>query len=407
MLSKISRSLVACNIYVSAGGNPNHRDVLLNLLTETQELCRLANNGENRNCDNNHVLPTFRFPTTACERVAVVHSFRDGPYNRSSFHLAGSPHLVAAVGSSLAVRAVEALLLFETTGAVDVYGEGCICDSRGVERGNIELNRKHHPTVGIVDHVSVLPLYEKKHSNNTTESGNDDNFDPDEEKDATGVTGYVAKAIGERLMSSGADVLYYGKAHPSGKELAAVRRDSTRFFKGDDNIENSSYTASAAASTQGEATGRPVINATVGQATVGAPHRFVENYNIRLKPGVSRRVARTLTESVRERSGRGLTSVEALTLSYGCDQYEVACNLLDPSLTSARDVEERMKDWEQQQRQHQRHHDASGGLVDTAYRVGTTVDMCMTALREVSTEEGEIAHNEKVFNRLEEYFLIP
>merc|ERR1712224_474138 len=127
-----------------------------------------------------------------------------------------------------------------------------------------------------------------------------------------------------------------------------------------------------------------VAYAAAGQATVGAPHAFVENYNIRLRPGVSRKVARTLTESVRERSGRGLPFVEALTLAYGRDQYEVACNLMDPSVTSARDIEERMNNWEQQQQ------DAPDGLVDIAYRVGTTADMCLLALGEVSTEKDEI-----------------
>ena len=43
MLSKVSRSLVACNIYVSAGGHPSHRELLLGLLGETQELCRSKN----------------------------------------------------------------------------------------------------------------------------------------------------------------------------------------------------------------------------------------------------------------------------------------------------------------------------------------------------------------------------
>ena len=396
MLSKISRTFVACNVYVSAGGNPNHRDVLLKLLGETQELCRLANHREKSNRENNSAPAPSR-------RVAVVHSFRDGPYDRSSFHLAGSPDLVAAVGSSLAVRAVQALLRYETSGVGNVVGEGNGRDPRRVEQGEREWNGKRHPTVGIVDHVSVLPLCEKKRTNKTgdydSEDGHGNTVDPDEKTEFANATGSVAKSIGERLTLSGADVLYYGHAHPSGKELAAVRRDSTRFFKDGGDSENNH----GATPTHQKETSKPAANAAVGQATVGAPHGFVENYNIRLKPGVSRRMARTLTESVRERSGRGLPFVEALTLAYGRDQYEVACNLLDPSVTSARDVEERMKIWEQQQQEE----DASGGLVDTAYRVGTTVEMCLAALREVSTEEGEIAHNKRVFNRLEEYFLVP
>ena len=144
------------------------------------------------------------------------------------------------------------------------------------------------------------------------------------------------------------------------------------------------------------------IQRSVGQATVGAPHRFVENYNIRLRPNVTRRVARTLTESVRERSGRGLPSVEALTLKYGHDQYEVACNLLDPSVTSVKDIDERVREWKG--RQMEQHEEHASGLVETAYRVGTTTEMCLEALREVLTKEGERAHNKHVMERFYDYF---
>lgn len=347
---------MACNVYISAGGHPNHRDMLLRLLGETQELCRRAN----KDVDNADSKVLDR-------RVVVVHAFRDGPYDRSSFHLAGSPDMVADVGSSLAVRAVQALIRLETANAAKDFEQG---KDHSLESHQIKPVGKRHPTVGLVDHVSVLPL-----DRNSSSSSNDKNE----------ITGSVARTIGESLKSSGADVLYYGDAHPSGKELAAVRRDSTRFFE--DNKETTT-------------TNNSISHA--GQATVGAPHRFVENFNIRLKPGISKTIARTLTESVRERSGRGLPFVEALTLAYGRDQYEVACNLLDPSVTSSGDIEERMKIWEQEQQRDGGH---ASGLVETAYRVGTTTDMCLTALRDVSTEEGETTHNERVFERFQNDFL--
>lgn len=334
---------MACNVYISAGGHPNHRDMLLGLLGETQELCQRAN----KNVESAE-------SSALSERVVVVHAFRDGPYDRSSFHLAGSPDMVADVGSSLAVRAVQELIYFETWNVVNDRADSNEIKSEG----------KRHPTVGLVDHVSVLPLEES--SNN--------------EKNK--VTGSVARAIGKSLESSGADVLYYGDAHPYGKELAAVRRDSTTFFKDNNTGETS--------------------NCKAGQTTVGAPHKFVENFNIRLNPGVSRKIARTLTESVRERSGRGLPFVEALTLAYGRDQYEVACNLLDPSATSSGDIEERMKSWEEEQR---KVNTENSNLVDTAYRVGTTMKMCLRALQDASTEEGELTHNKRVFERFKGYFL--
>eukprot|EP00536_Pseudo-nitzschia_multiseries_P018860 jgi/Psemu1/230564/e_gw1.3267.3.1 len=260
IVSATSRALVACNIYVSAGGNPLHKDLLLRLLTETQEHCRRSNKFE---------VPKQQGTMKQQEQVVVVHAFRDGPYDRSSFHLAGSSALVADVGSSLAGSAIEALS----------------SDASRLQEANETASmptEQRHPTVGMVDHVSVLPL---------------------EDKTAGSIIGSVARDIGETMKDLGADVLYYGNAHPTGKELAAVRRESTRFF-------DSTFKTPVAATS------------VAGQATVGAPPQFVENFNIRLHPRVTKKLARTLTESVRERSGRGLPHVEALTLKYGPDQYE-------------------------------------------------------------------------------------
>lgn len=374
MLSKASRSLVACNIYVSAGGNPKHRDMLLRLLGETQELCRLANKNETENKSGRRSATLLEQKQ---QRVVVVHAFRDGPYDRSSFHLAGSPNLVADVGSYLAMRAVQTLMVeTETTSHSDD-------DSQPAPKEPQETKGKRHPTVGFVDHVSVLPLEENNGENKNKNTNNQ------KQEDSASTTGSVARDIGESLRSSGADVLYYGHAHPSGTELATVRRDSTRFFD-DTNASTNGDTAAPKSPT--------------GQATVGAPQKFVENYNIRLKPNISRKIARTLTEFVRERSGRGLPFVEALTLAYGPDQYEVACNLLDPAASSSKDIDERLRIWEEEQQQQRGGDDAKETLIETAYRVGTTTDMCLEALREVSTEEGETAHNKIVFQRLEDYF---
>mmetsp|Transcript_27566 Transcript_27566/g.75212 ORF Transcript_27566/g.75212 Transcript_27566/m.75212 type:complete len:364 (-) Transcript_27566:98-1189(-) len=360
IISAASRALVACNIYVSAGGNPLHKDLLLRLLTETQEHCRRTNKSE---------LSKQGKELKQKERVVVVHAFRDGPYDRSSFHLAGSPALVADVGSSLAGRAIEALTRFDASYYNQSINTMTRTQSSNAPRAE-ETNDngstsagQRHPTVGLVDHVSVLPL---------------------EDETAGSITGSVAREIGEIMKTVGADVLYYGNAHPSGKELAVVRRESTRFF------DTSSANPPVA------------VTNTAGQVTVGAPPRFVENFNIRLQPRVPKKMARTLTESVRERSGRGLPHVEALTLKYGPDQYEVACNLLDPTVTSSNDIEKRMRIWEKGQEIE----DVVGSydLIETAYRVGTTEGMCLDALHKATTDYGERAHNDIVRKRLEADF---
>jgi hypothetical protein len=224
MLSKVSRSLVACNVYISAGGHPNHRDMLMGLLGETQELCHLANNNSgngngNNNGNNNNNNNNNGQPKASDRRVVVVHAFRDGPYDRSSFHLAGSPDLVADVGSSLAARAVQALMRFESTNANAVSTVGERIDDHNFKEYSHPIIEKEetkesigrrHPTVGLVDHVSVLPLDE----NNRSSSNDDDDDNNNKHNEIARIAGSVARTIGESLQSSGADVLYYGHAHP-------------------------------------------------------------------------------------------------------------------------------------------------------------------------------------------------
>jgi glutamate formiminotransferase len=361
------RAIVACNVYISAG-KPKHKELLLDLLEKTQEHCLRLNTKNN----------------SPKERVVVVHAFADGPYDRTSFHLAGTPDLVAIVGSSLAVSAVEALICFENSSEED--------DSRRIRN---EKEQPIHPTVGLVDHVSVLPLDEDINSNIDHSAGSDDNDDDNEN-----ITGSVARKIGEALSSKkNVDVLYYGRAHPAGTPLATVRRESTRFFHSPDEKKNNSDTENGNVEDNNEI--------SVGQTTVGATDRFVENYNIRLRPSVSRTVARSLTENIRGRSGIGLPLVEALTLAYGSDQYEVACNLLDPCATSAEDIEQRMRIWEKQQKLVQpQKQKCTLGLVEKSYRVGTTSELCLNALREVETMERENVYNKAIKKGLETYLCV-
>jgi hypothetical protein len=58
-------------------------------------------------------------------------------YDRSSFHLAGQPSPVVAVASELINGAIQGLLM---TPALK------------------DENASRHPHVGIVDHVSIMPL---------------------------------------------------------------------------------------------------------------------------------------------------------------------------------------------------------------------------------------------------------
>ena len=100
-----------------------------------------------------------------------------------------------------------------------------------------------------------------------------------------------------------------------------------------------------------------------GVAMVGSAPHFVENFNVRLSPSVSRGKATSLARMLRKRDG-ALSGLEALILPRrddgddndggggvggGGGGYEVACNLLRPGegegSSSAKDVSERLREW--------------------------------------------------------------
>lgn len=322
---------VACNIYVSAG-RPARSAVLLDALSKAQARCRVLRQDEGG------------------QKVALVHAFADAPYDRSSFHLAGSSNLVSDVASQIATQA-----LLELSPADASAG-----DSSGVD----DEGKSRHPFVGVVDHISVMPLM---HTNNGDEEARS--------------TGEAAQTIGTALSKVGAKVCYYGYAEPNNTPLARVRRERTTFFK------------SGGALTKGESEGESSI---YGTATVGAPSNFVENFNIRLSSQCSKEVAKTLTKKLRERDG-GIVGVEALTLPYSENRFEVACNLLHPSKGTAGMVNDAAREWAR----------ANGGesIIEEAYRVGSTQQQCLEVL---SLQADDLdKHESLVYNSFANYLASP
>ena len=300
---------VACNIYVSAG-RPARSAVLFDALSKAQERCRVLRQGEGG-------------------KVALIHAFADAPYDRSSFHLAGSSELVSDVASQIATQALLEL------SANNASAGDCTGDAD---------EKSRHPFVGIVDHISVMPLRP------ASMQGGKDNEDGQN-------TGTAAKTIGQALSKLGAKVYYYGHADPNITPLATVRRERTAFFKSGGAIANNK-------SEEDE-------SSIYGTCTVGAPTNFVENFNVRLSQQCSKEVAKILTKKLRERDG-GIVGVEALTLPYSENRFEVACNLLQPTKGTASMVEESAREWAR----------ANGGesMIDEAYQVGTTEQQCMEVL---------------------------
>jgi len=330
----VKRALIACNVYISAGAMKAHRALLLSLLQQTQDLC---------------VSPDGKDDSTS--RAVVVHAYTDKVYDRSSFHLAGHAEAVLRVSSALAVTAVRELRKLHDTST----------QQESPNRSNVA-----HPFVGLVDHVSMMPLTRRLIATDK---------EPSLEQVAAG---WAAKEVGSLMEQKlGIDVLLYGMAHPKQTPLAVVRREKTSFFQSG-GLDN---------------------GADAGErrdtATIGAPPEFVENYNVRLR--CSRKLAQSLTSRIRERDA-GLPGVEALTLPYSDGRWEVACNLLRPCSdgATAEDIQCAVHQWEKDQDQ--------GLLVETLYRVGTTLDQCLEAWKRSNSSNAEKQEHDKVVTqRLEDY----
>lgn len=287
-----------------------------------------------------------------------MHAYADQPYDRSSFHLAGHSTPLVAVATQIIKGAIQGLL------ANPQYNESIKRDS--------SLSR--HPFVGIVDHVSVMPLENKSRETND----NDDRDSTVQFMTASeymnSPTGSAARKIGNIMEGLGVDVHYFGDAHPNKTPLATVRRKQTSFFRSGGLNDNAD-------------SGRACSKA--GVSTVGAPPMFVENFNIRLQ--TDKKTARSLTRALRERDG-GIRGVEALTLPYGEGRYEVACNLLCPDVGSVGEIKAMVNKWAQSV-------EDEDAIVEKAYRVGTTVDQCLDALWLSDSIEDAIEYDELVMKR--------
>jgi hypothetical protein len=400
--SRLSKCLVACNIYVSAG-QARWAPFLFQLLEEAQQECTRLRRG------------------SSSSSLAVVHAYADGPYDRSSFHVAGSSTLVASLASHIAASAATTLSSLRQQEEETKKLQASSDESSSVITT--------HPTVGLVDHVTVLPLPQKQQSDEESslscspttfaldewvrtlemdcppttptseiEKSNHSSINPSKNATPTLPSGWVARSVGRALEQAGVQVFWYGHADPHQTPLAQVRKEKTNFFQS-----------------------LPSGPTIMGQATVGAPSEFVENYNIQVATH-DKRKAQSLTKWVRGRDG-GLPFVEALTLPYGTTSidkdgkkdieqaipvFEVACNLLNPAVTSTNDIDARVQTWVDNNNNNNRDdggasNSCSSATVLSSYRVGTTKDMCLKALHETSTSKGEEEYNRRIRDALVGY----
>lgn len=349
MTTSTASPIVACNIYITAASS--HASSLLSAMMVSQDHCRQLRNSNAHNENQNMA------------SVAIIHAYADIPYDRSSFHLAGMSDCVTSVASKLICT---------------VLNEIKIIDNKD---GN---DKERHPYVGLVDHVSVMPIsYLNDGSSNSNAAAK------------------AAQEIGRNISTTNlVNVHYYGNACPNNTSLATIRRERTSFFKSGGAVDKDTRLLA-----QSNLAERSKQRPPKGDSTIGVPTNFVENFNIRLTSNVSFDQAKTLTQFVRGRNietkGYGVLGVESLTLPYVREGkqkvYEVACNLTNPKEGSVDDVQSQLKKWIEMQKQQQQASENTcvsstcklsyDYFVEEAYRVGTTEEQCLNALAKGKNDE--------------------
>ncbi len=320
--------------------------------------------------------------------VGIIHAYADVPYDRTSFHIAGRADCVTDVAASLVCSAVNDIE-FDPSG--------------------YDVDRSRHPFVGLVDHVSVMPLvYPTKNSNSTKDMG----------LISCDAAANVAREIGRQISHTNlVNVHYYGEACPHNTPLSKVRRDRTSFFASGGAIDRERIGLHQ----RGQ---KIVTNARKGDTTIGTPIGFVENFNIRLTSNVNFNQAKSLSQFVRGRNittmGYGVAGVEALTLPYvrdlsdGGTVYEVACNLTTPKAGGVVEVIDQLKKWierETTKLSSETNVDFSklnyDYFVEDAYRVGTTEVQCLRVLLNASESDASMRdilekYEDEVYSNFEE-----
>jgi hypothetical protein len=413
----------------------------MHVLESSQELCRqlrypYISTNDSTNHDDAIVDKKDKYDSS-CYRVAVVHAYADGPYERSSLHLAGRPEFVAQVAYHVAITAIDSLSRWHIDADADADADTTNHDDKASSK---------HPLVGLVDHISIMSLNKDKNdelqnndetsSTNTPLTKEDNDTDADDTQNdyiPTDAKGLAALFIIHELSAKGVICFPYGTADRDHTPLSIVRKEKTSFFhsgglsekelhqiqhspKGNDAISDTIINDTSI--DDSPPVPLPVLPPSspspsplsLGICTIGSPSHFVENFNIRLSDKISKRQAMTLTKRVRERDG-GLLGVEALTLPYSHGRYEVACNLLRPDSLegNADSILLKVEEWVQEQNDN--HHNDINTLVksqkdcvDDAYRVGTTMSQCLDVM-DLDNEVMLRAHDTLVMGRFRNYAL--
>jgi len=340
-------------VYVSEGSNVSILSALRSVVETTAE-------AHQQQQQQQAIASQSKIPHVPSAKFITM--FSDPHYNRTSIVIAGGqPAAVAATARELVAAALRALPPLTSHDAT-------------------------HPRIGLVDHVSIAPLYSPEASSSTVGEGSNAGTNME---DAAAAACKLSNAL---ASDHGLPIMLYGEARPhmglSPRTLAETRRQ-TPYFRakaknsglhrdGATSISNVSDSSSSEDLWLGVTPdlGGPSIDPAVGVCCVGAVP-LVLNYNVRLTTS-DRKIAAACTAAVRTRSAKsnsdgsaaspsqGLPWVEALPLVHAGGHFEVACNLLNPSVTPpARVLEAIEKSLALQD---------CGVTVEEAYIIGMQVD---------------------------------
>jgi len=240
----------------------------------------------------------------AAAGAAIANEFLDAAYHRAGLTLASTD-----------VDCLEASV-------------GAVC-CEALQSLDLRMHTASHPRVGVVDHIACNPLGTMTCAD----------------------AGRLARRLGCHLGAGDSGtgpaipVYFYGAAREDGRALADLRR-SLGYFGGAARGEWTGLSEQMAAAMRNLASdvGPPEVNPQYGAAVVGAVP-WVTNYNLLLAgTGLDqaelmiqcRKIAR-LTGA----RGGGLAAVETMALPHE-HGVEVACNLLDTSITPPVEVRARV-----------------------------------------------------------------
>jgi glutamate formiminotransferase len=404
-------SLVACNIYITAAATAS--STLPSLLARAQDHCRQL---RLQNCtqkqQEEEQIDSSSNNNKRSVAAAIVHAYADIPYDRSSFHLAGQSDCVAEVAIGLIQNALNEIEVPSNHLSSNKNGADAN-DATKLTTGD-KPKETRHPYVGLVDHVSVMPIACKEEDSTTTNSN------------AAMNAANAARKIGSAISDKNSiNMHYYGLACPNQTSLATVRRRKTSFFNSGGALDSSGCNEVDSSNNNNDIPKQQSqkCHYEKGECTIGTPPQFVENYNIRLTRNVDFNTAKTLTQALRGRNistkGMGVPGVEALTLPYhrdaslGGDVFEVACNLTEPKDGSVEKIEEQLEKWIAEQQQHHQLLSNLGEVnskrnrdfyIEKAYRVGTTEEQCINILND-EEDNRWIKHDIQVLTRFKEYLM--